>query len=118
MGVRPPRLNRSVRLPGEMSRQATKLLARLILLYWLAVVGCAGGCLALPDTTDYPFWVALFVLTLPWSLIPWWFTWALMHGGVSAGFLIGLGMAFAVLNSGIIWLVGLKIMLKHDRRIY
>ena len=114
LGVRPPRLNRGVRLTGDMSRQRTRVLAGLVLLYWVAIIVGVAGCLALPDADDYPFWVGLFVLTLPWSLVPWWFTWALMHQGVGAGFLVGLGIAFAVLNSGIMGLVSLKFKRKHD----
>jgi len=112
--MRPPRLSGGVRLTSELSGQRANVLRVVTFLYWAAVIGCACGCLALPDNVNYPFWAGLFALTLPWSLIPWWFTWALMHSGVGAGFLVGLGIGFAVFNSVIMWLVVIKLKRRHE----
>jgi hypothetical protein len=75
----------------------------VIALYWVAVLGCLVVQAGVDDDTNASLWVALFVLTLPWSLVPMYFTWAIIHSDISAGFIVGMVIVFAALNSFIMY---------------
>jgi hypothetical protein len=74
-------------------------------VYWVTVFSCLAVQGGVEGDANDALWVALFLLTVPWSLVPLYFTWALMHGGVGVGFLVGMVIVFAVLNSFIMYRV-------------
>jgi hypothetical protein len=78
-------------------------LAYLLPVYWAAVVVCLNVASNQSESVAGPGWVAVFVLTLPWSLVPLFFTWALMHDQVGASFFVTLAIIFAILNSFLLY---------------
>ena len=77
----------------------------VIALYWVAILGCLVVQAGVEGDANNSLWVALFVLTLPWSLVPMYFTWAIIHSDVGAGGFLGMVIVFAVLNSFIMYRV-------------
>ena len=74
-----------------------------VILYWLAILVCARGCLAHKTEPGSPFWVALATLTPPWSMEPWWFEWTPTQSGGGAGLVVTLGVWYALANSAVIY---------------
>ena len=69
---------------------------------YLAIVIILGVTeVALLSGSAYWLWVVLFVLTLPWSVVPWLMTWALVHSGITAWGILGMAIFFAALNAAI-----------------
>jgi hypothetical protein len=69
---------------------------------YLAIVIILGVTeVALLGGNAYWVWVVLFVFTLPWSVVPWLMTWALMHSGITAWGIVGVAILFAGLNSAL-----------------
>jgi hypothetical protein len=77
-------------------------------MYMAAVV--AGLVLAFDfdGRVDMSWWLALFVLTLPWSFVSILFMWALIHE-TGLGFFTMMYLIFGALNAFIIYRIGAAV---------
>lgn len=79
------------------------------LIYLTLVIICVFLAFDYKGSLNIEWWLILFALTLPWSLISIIFMWALIHGA-GLGFFTVMYLAFALSNAFLIyWIAKPKI---------
>ena len=79
--------------------QVSPAVRRGVTVYFCAVVALALAAAGPLHGDAYWAWVALFVATLPWSIVPWFFAWALVHDGATAWSIARLAIYFDAAKS-------------------
>lgn len=74
-----------------------------IAMYMIAVIACIFMAFDFAGSIDATWWLALFIITLPWSIVSVLFMWALAHGAGLEMFMV-MYLSFAVINSLLIYM--------------
>lgn len=74
------------------------------LVYLTLVVACILMAFDYRGSLNSNWWLALFGLTLPWSIVSIIFMWALIHGA-GLEFFTAMYLAFAFINAFLIYLI-------------
>jgi hypothetical protein len=74
--------------------------AIIIAIYMVVVMVCVYREFVIGSGPFGDYYGRLLLLTLPLSVLPWWFTWALMHDRPGRGFFEIMFFTLAALNSG------------------
>ena len=100
--ARLPPLMASVRLLEDMRVRIGIPVAGAIIIaiYLVVVMVCVYREFVVGSGPFGDYYGPLLLLTLPLSVLPWWFTWALMHDHPGPAFFEIMFFTFAALNSG------------------
>ena len=80
----------------------------IIALYLLAVAGCIFFAFDFNGRIDPRWTLILIALTLPWSVVSFMFSWALIHGAGLGCFSV-MYLVFAVMNAGLFYYVSSRV---------